>query len=167
MEMSFASSVPSGRRGWETFFFAPDREENYVSSPTQNLPGGTGKEVGRHITSYRYCWESREPHRQVQCRTTTDRERPIVLSCREQTNTLITIGLLVSIACSPVPLRMTLAYIMADWCCCVTWANDFGGRLPSVPRAVRSKCILQCSRAESRRTCNALFVRLVSISNCS
>lgn len=115
MEMSSASSLLNGRRGWETFFFAPDREEHCVSSPTQNLPGGTGKEVGRHVTSYRYCWES------------TDRERPIVLSCREQTNTPITIGLLVSIACSLVPLRMTLAYIMADWCCCVTWQTTSEG----------------------------------------
>jgi len=119
--MSSASCLLSGRRGWETFFLAPDREEHCVSSPTQILPGETGKDVGRHITSDRYCWESREPHRQVQSRTTTDRERPIVLSCREQTNPPITIGLLVSIACSLVPLRMTLAYITANWCCWVTW----------------------------------------------
>jgi hypothetical protein len=32
---------------------------------------------------------------------------------------------------------------------------------------IRSECILQCSRAERRRACNAPFVTLFSISNCS
>jgi hypothetical protein len=77
------------------------------------------------------------------------------------------VGLSGLFPCSLVP-RMTPAHPqpLVHW-----WflANRFGRSesLPFVPPDVRSKCILQSSRAESRRACNALFVTLFSISSCS